>query len=81
MSSSKKVETRQEIDTLGPMEVPMDRYYGAQTMRCLLNFRIGGEEERMPVKIFLRTKLEKVKAKKRKLQSFPLFYYHTPKAT
>ncbi|XP_032575245.1 probable fumarate hydratase, mitochondrial [Drosophila sechellia] len=51
MSSNKKVETRQESDTLGPMEVPMDRYYGAQTMRCLINFRIGGEEERMPRQI------------------------------
>ncbi|XP_022221160.1 probable fumarate hydratase, mitochondrial [Drosophila obscura] len=41
-------KTRQESDTLGAMEVPVDRYYGAQTMRCLLNFRIGGTEERMP---------------------------------
>ncbi|XP_017081334.1 probable fumarate hydratase, mitochondrial [Drosophila eugracilis] len=51
MSSSKKVEKRQENDTLGPMEVPMDRFYGAQTMRCLVNFQIGGEEERMPRQI------------------------------
>ncbi|XP_017060254.1 probable fumarate hydratase, mitochondrial [Drosophila ficusphila] len=48
MSFCKKGEQRQESDTLGPMEVPMDRYFGAQTMRCMLNFRIGGEEERMP---------------------------------
>jgi len=68
MSSSKKVETRQEIDTLGPMEVPMDRYYGAQTMRCLLNFRIGGEEERMPVTISLRRKLLQVNVEIMELQ-------------
>ncbi|KAH8257400.1 hypothetical protein KR038_008307, partial [Drosophila bunnanda] len=49
--NSKKGEMRQESDSLGPMEVPMDRYYGAQTMRCVLNFRIGGDEERMPREI------------------------------
>ncbi|KAH8315554.1 probable fumarate hydratase, mitochondrial [Drosophila kikkawai] len=51
MHSNKSGEMRQESDSLGPMEVPMDRYYGAQTMRCVLNFRIGGEEERMPRQI------------------------------
>ncbi|KAH8239180.1 hypothetical protein KR032_001557 [Drosophila birchii] len=51
MSTCKKGEMRQESDSLGPMEVPMDRYYGAQTMRCVLNFCIGGEEERMPRQI------------------------------
>ncbi|KAH8323721.1 hypothetical protein KR074_004434, partial [Drosophila pseudoananassae] len=50
-SSIMSAKNRQESDTLGQMDVPMDRYYGAQTMRCLLNFRIGGEEERMPRKI------------------------------
>ncbi len=41
--------TRTEIDTFGPIEVPADRYWGAQTQRSLENFRIGGE--RMPVPI------------------------------
>ncbi|XP_030385726.1 probable fumarate hydratase, mitochondrial [Scaptodrosophila lebanonensis] len=40
--------SRIEKDTLGAMEVPVDRYFGAQTMRCALNFPIGGIEERMP---------------------------------
>jgi fumarate hydratase class II len=39
--------TRTETDTFGPIEVPADRYWGAQTQRSLENFRIGGE--RMPV--------------------------------
>jgi fumarate hydratase class II len=35
--------TRIEKDTFGDIEVPNDRYYGAQTQRSLQNFRIGGE--------------------------------------
>jgi fumarate hydratase class II len=38
--------TRTETDTFGPIEVPADRYWGAQTQRSLENFRIGSE--RMP---------------------------------
>ena len=37
---------RTESDTMGQIEVPSDRYWGAQTQRSLQNFRIGGE--RMP---------------------------------
>lgn len=39
-------QTRIETDTFGPVEVPGERYWGAQTQRSLQNFRIGGE--RMP---------------------------------
>ncbi len=35
--------TRQEMDSLGEIEVPADRYWGAQTQRSLENFRIGTE--------------------------------------
>ena len=38
--------TRTERDTMGTVEVPADRYWGAQTARSLDNFRIG--TERMP---------------------------------
>ena len=38
--------TRSETDSFGPIEVPADRYWGAQTQRSLQNFKIGGE--RMP---------------------------------
>jgi fumarate hydratase class II len=40
-------KTRIETDTFGPIDVPADRYWGAQTQRSLENFRIG--EERMPL--------------------------------
>jgi fumarate hydratase class II len=35
--------TRTETDTMGAVEVPADRYWGAQTQRSLEQFRIGGE--------------------------------------
>src|SRR6476620_5791962 len=38
---------RIEKDTFGPIEVPSDRLWGAQTQRSLTNFKISGE--RMPV--------------------------------
>jgi fumarate hydratase, class II len=38
--------TRTELDTFGPIEVPADRLWGAQTQRSLQNFAISGE--RMP---------------------------------
>ncbi len=41
-----KPDIRIETDSLGEMEVPADRYWGAQTQRSLENFKIGGE--RMP---------------------------------
>ncbi|XP_030385724.1 probable fumarate hydratase, mitochondrial [Scaptodrosophila lebanonensis] len=41
-------DTRVEHDTMGSVNVPLDRYFGAQTMRSLMNFPIGGMEERMP---------------------------------
>ncbi|MEE2876907.1 MAG: class II fumarate hydratase [Candidatus Neomarinimicrobiota bacterium] len=34
---------RTEKDTMGEIEVPADRYWGAQTQRSLKNFKIGGE--------------------------------------
>jgi len=37
------MEFRTESDTMGEMQVPADRYYGAQTARSLMNFKIGGE--------------------------------------
>ena len=45
-SPSAAMKTRIETDSMGPIEVPADRYWGAQTERSRINFRIG--EERMP---------------------------------
>ncbi|MFD2034387.1 class II fumarate hydratase [Belliella marina] len=42
---------RIEKDTMGPVEVPADKYWGAQTQRSINNFKIGGERNRMPVEI------------------------------
>ena len=33
--------SRKESDSMGTIEVPMDRYYGAQTQRSLIHFDIG----------------------------------------
>ncbi len=41
--------TRTETDSLGPIEVPEDAYWGAQTQRSLQNFEIGNE--RMPLAV------------------------------
>ncbi len=42
-------QTRTESDTFGPIEVPADRLWGAQTQRSLQNFRIGGETMPLPL--------------------------------
>src|SRR5207253_9836640 len=39
-----RMATRIEKDTFGPIEVPADRLWGAQTQRSLLNFKIGTEK-------------------------------------
>ncbi|KAL0579122.1 fumarase fum1 [Marasmius crinis-equi] len=39
---------RVERDTFGELQVPADRYWGAQTQRSLQNFDIGGPAERLP---------------------------------
>jgi fumarate hydratase, class II len=38
---AKAIPTRIESDSMGKMEVPVDRYYGAQTARSLIHFAIG----------------------------------------
>ena len=40
---------RTEKDTMGDVQVPSDRYWGAQTQRSLQNFKIGGQT--MPLEI------------------------------
>lgn len=37
------MEYRIETDSMGEIKVPSDKYYGAQTARSLMNFKIGGE--------------------------------------
>lgn len=38
-------ETRTETDSFGPLEVPTNKYWGAQTQRSLINFPIGWEKQ------------------------------------
>lgn len=38
------MDYRIETDSMGEMKVPVDKYYGAQTARSLMNFKIGGEK-------------------------------------
>jgi len=49
--------TRTETDSLGAVEVPANRYWGAQTQRSLENFPIGGE--RMPLALIHAFALQK----------------------
>jgi len=37
------MEYRTETDSMGEIKVPADKYYGAQTARSLMNFKIGGD--------------------------------------
>ena len=54
-------ETREERDSLGPIEVPADAYWGAQTQRSLANFPFP-QSERMPVAIIRALALVKLAA-------------------
>ncbi|MFK7763113.1 MAG: class II fumarate hydratase [Roseobacter sp.] len=38
-------QTRTETDSFGPLEVPSDKYWGAQTQRSIINFPIGWEKQ------------------------------------
>jgi fumarate hydratase class II len=42
-------KTRSESDSFGPIDIPADRLWGAQTQRSLQNFRIGGERMPLPL--------------------------------
>lgn len=41
--------TRTESDTMGPVEVPSDKYWGAQAQRSIANFKIGWETQPLPL--------------------------------
>ncbi|MDX6575116.1 MAG: fumarate hydratase, class [Blastocatellia bacterium] len=43
MPESTKPRTRVETDSMGEIEVPADKYWGAQTQRSLLHFNIGND--------------------------------------
>ncbi|MFZ4126262.1 MAG: class II fumarate hydratase [Rickettsiales bacterium] len=51
MSAAEKlnIATRMETDSFGEIAVPSDKYWGAQTARSLMNFKIGGETMPKPL--------------------------------
>ena len=52
MATAKKItpaKTRTETDSFGPIAVPSDKYWGAQTARSMMNFKIGGETMPKPL--------------------------------
>jgi fumarate hydratase class II len=46
---SNMTATRIETDSFGPLEVPADKYWGAQTQRSVMNFPIGWEKQPVAV--------------------------------
>src|SRR5882724_8233203 len=48
-TGSQSNSTRIETDSFGPIDVPADRYWGAQTERSRQNFRIGHDRMPMPI--------------------------------
>ncbi|XP_021963273.1 fumarate hydratase, mitochondrial isoform X1 [Folsomia candida] len=50
-SKKKEGDYRLEADTFGELKVPADKLYGAQTLRSVMNFPIGGNPERMPLPV------------------------------
>ena len=45
MTTTTTIATRLERDTFGPINVPDDKVWGAQTQRSLQNFNISGEQQ------------------------------------
>ena len=43
------MKTRTEFDSMGPVEVPAEHKWGAQTQRSFENFKIGSEKQPLPV--------------------------------
>ncbi len=57
---TKTAKTRTETDTMGTIEVPAERYWGAQTQRSRENFRIG--DERLPAPLVRALGIQKLTA-------------------
>lgn len=49
--TTKTADTRVETDSFGDILVPSDKYYGANTARSLIHFKIGGPSEQMPIEV------------------------------
>jgi fumarate hydratase class II len=49
LTANEEIKTRIETDTMGEVEVPADKYWGAQTQRSFENFKIGTEKMPLPL--------------------------------
>ena len=63
-------EIRVEKDTMGELEVPADRYFGAQTARSLINFDIGTDT--MPPSVIRAFGILKQAAAETNVESWPV---------
>ena len=68
-TSSRSNSTRSETDSFGPIDVPADRYWGAQTERSRQNFRIG--HDRMPMPIVHALGIVKLAAARNQPRTWP----------
>ena len=59
-------KTRKESDSFGSLEVPSEKYWGAQTQRSLENFKIGGET--MPFSLIRALGIVKLAAAKANME-------------
>jgi hypothetical protein len=50
-TSSSSGNFRVEHDSFGPINVPVEKYWAAQTQRSLQNFAIGTQEDKMPISV------------------------------
>ena len=75
MSAAEKLNTatRAETDSFGEIQVPADKYWGAQTARSLQNFKIGGETMPKPLVRALGVLKRAAATVKEKIGLFMLF--------
>ncbi len=71
MSMNSPLQTRTEQDAFGPVEIPAERYWGAQTQRALGVFEVG--DERLPAGVIHAFGLQKIAAARanRRLGALP----------
>jgi aspartate ammonia-lyase len=67
---NKMEDFRVEYDTFGPINVPTDKLWAAQTQRSLQNFAIGTKEDKMPLSVVRAMAIVKKCAAKVKKNNF-----------
>lgn len=70
--TNKMEKFRVENDTFGPINVPEDKYWAAQTQRSLENFAIGTKEDKMPMSVIRAMAIVKKSAAKVKFEFYKI---------